>query len=59
MRGNMPNSKFKIESLVSRIKIYLIIIAILLIVLCFIEEKAIIPSIIFYIIVLNKMKPIW
>ena len=52
MRGNMPNSKFKIESLVSRIKIYLVIIAILLIVLCFIEEKAIIPSIIFYIIVI-------
>ena len=51
MRGNMPNNKFNIENLVSRIKIYLIIIAILLIILCVIERRAIIPSIILYLLV--------
>lgn len=48
----MPNNKFKIESLISRIKIYLVIIAILLIILCFFEVNAIVPSIIFYIVLL-------
>ena len=48
----MPNNKFNIENIVSRIKIYLIIIAILLVILCIFEEKAIVPSIILYILVI-------
>ena len=45
------NSKFRLEKLVSRIKIYLMIIAILLIILCVMDKRAIIPSIIAYILI--------
>lgn len=48
----MPNNKFKFESLVSRIKIYLVIIAILLVVLCCMNTKAIIPSIVIYVLII-------
>lgn len=48
----MPNNKFKMENLVSRIKIYLVIIAILLIVLCILETKMIIPAMILYILII-------
>ena len=45
------NSKFRLEKLVSRIKIYLVIIAILFIILCVMDKRAIIPSIIAYILI--------
>ena len=48
----MPNNKFKLENLVSRIKIYLVIIAILLIIICVMNKNAIIPSISAYILIL-------
>ena len=48
----MTKNKFGLEGLVSRVKIYLAIIAILLIVLCVLNTKAIIPSIIVYALVL-------
>ena len=49
----MPNNKFKIENLVSRVKIYLVIIAILLITLCIIKPVLIIPAIAFYIFIVS------
>ena len=47
----MPKEKFNLEKLVSRTKIYLIIIFVILLALCIIEPKAIIPSIIVFIFV--------
>lgn len=48
----MSKNKMNLDELISRIKVYLIIIAIILIVLSIIEPKAIIPSIVFYALVL-------
>ena len=48
----MSKNKMNLDELISRTKVYLIIIAIILIVLSIIEPKAIIPSIIFYALVL-------
>lgn len=47
----MPNNKNFFENMVSKTKIYLIIIAILLILLCSMNKKYIIPSIIIYILI--------
>ena len=47
----MPINKMNLDKLVSRTKIYLVVIAIILIVLSIIEPRAIIPSIILYILV--------
>ncbi len=47
----MPKEKLNLEKLVSRTKIYLIIIFIILLILCIMEPKAIIPSIIVFILV--------
>lgn len=44
----MSNNKFKIDNIISRIKIYLIVIAILLITLCIFKPVMIIPSIVIY-----------
>ena len=49
----MPINKMNLDKLVSRTKIYLVIIAIILIVLSIIEPKAIIPSIILYILIVG------
>lgn len=48
----MFKNKMNLDELISRTKVYLIIIAIILIVLSIIEPKAIIPSIVFYALVL-------
>ena len=48
----MSKNKMNLDELISRTKVYLIIIAIILIVLSIIEPKAIIPSIVFYALVL-------
>ena len=48
----MPSNKFKLENLVSRTKVYLVIIAILLIAICLLSKKAILPSIIAYILII-------
>ncbi len=48
----MSKSKMNLDELISRTKVYLIIIAIILIVLSIREPKAIIPSIVFYALVL-------
>lgn len=48
----MSKNKMNLDELISRTKVYLIIIAIILIVLSIIEPKAIIPSIVFYTLVL-------
>lgn len=45
----MPKTKLNLDKLISRTKIYLLIIAIILIILCVVEPKAIIPSILAYI----------
>ena len=47
----MPINKMNLDKLVSRTKIYLVVIAIILIALSIIEPRAIIPSIILYILV--------
>ena len=47
----MAKTKMNLDKLVSRTKIYLVIIAVILIILSIIEPKAIIPSILTYIIV--------
>lgn len=47
----MPKTKMNLDKLVSRTKIYLITIAIILIILSVIEPKAIIPSILTYIFI--------
>ena len=47
----MPKAKINLDKLISRTKIYLVIIAIILLILSIIEPKAIIPSIVTYIIV--------
>ena len=49
----MSNNKFKIDNLVSRIKIYLVIIAILLVIICIFQPKLIIPAIITYGLILT------
>ena len=49
----MPNKKLKvIDNLLSRTKIYLIIIAVLLVILCIYVQKLIFPSIILYALIL-------
>lgn len=48
----MSKNKMNLDELISRTKVYLIIIAIILIVLSIREPKAIIPSIVFYALVL-------
>ena len=48
----MSKNKMNLDELISRTKVYLIIIAIILIVLSIIEPRAIIPSIVFYALVL-------
>ena len=45
----MPKTKLNLDKLISRTKIYLVVIAIILIILCVVERKAIIPSILAYI----------
>lgn len=45
----MPKTKLNLDKLISRTKIYLLVIAIILIILCVVEPKAIIPSILAYI----------
>lgn len=45
----MPKTKLNLDKLISRTKIYLLVIAIILIILCVVEPKAIIPSILVYI----------
>ena len=47
----MPKNKLNLEKIISRTKIYLVIIAIILIILSIIEPRTIIPSIIAYIII--------
>ena len=47
----MPNNKNFFENIVSKTKIYLVIIAILLILLCIMNTKYIIPSIIIYVLI--------
>ena len=47
----MAKTKMNLDKLVSRTKIYLVIIAVILIILSIIEPKAIIPAILTYIIV--------
>ncbi len=47
----MSKNKMNLDELISRTKVYLIIIAIILIVLSIREPKAIIPSIVFYALV--------
>ena len=49
----MAKTKMNLDKLVSKTKIYLVIIAVILIILSIIEPKAIIPAILTYIIVLN------
>ena len=49
----MPNNKFNLEKLVSRTKVYLVIIAILLIAISLMNQKAIVPSIIIYILIIS------
>ena len=48
----MPENKKKLDHLVSRTKVYLIIIAVILIILSVLEYRAIIPSILLYILVI-------
>lgn len=45
----MPKTKLNLDKLISRTKIYLVVIAIILVILCVVEPKAIIPSILTYI----------
>lgn len=45
----MPKTKLNLDKLISRTKIYLEVIAIILVILCVVEPKAIIPSILAYI----------
>lgn len=45
----MPKTKLNLDKLISRTKIYLVVIAIILVILCVVEPKAIIPSILAYI----------
>ena len=47
----MPKNKMNLDKMISRTKIYLVIIAIILIILSIIEPIAIVPSIIFYILI--------
>lgn len=47
----MPKNKMNLDKIISRTKIYLVIIAIILIILSIIEPIAIVPSIIFYILI--------
>ncbi len=47
----MPKNKVNLDKLISKTKIYLIIIAIILVILSIIERRAIIPSIIVYILI--------
>ncbi len=48
----MPKNKRKLDKLISKTKIYLIIIGIILVILSAIEPKMIIPSVIFYILLI-------
>ena len=45
----MPKTKLNLDKLISRTKIYLVVIDIILVILCVVEPKAIIPSILAYI----------
>lgn len=45
----MPKTKLNLDKLISRTKIYLVVITIILVILCVVEPKAIIPSILAYI----------
>lgn len=45
----MPKTKLNLDKLILRTKIYLVVIAIILVILCVVEPKAIIPSILAYI----------
>ena len=45
----MPKTKLNLDKLISRTKIYLVVIAIILVILCVVQPKAIIPSILAYI----------
>ena len=45
----MPKTKLNLDKLISKTKIYLVVIAIILVILCVVEPKAIIPSILAYI----------
>lgn len=45
----MPKTKLNLDKLISRTKIYLVVISIILVILCVVEPKAIIPSILAYI----------
>lgn len=50
----MPNNNNQMfDGLISRTKIYLVVIAIILIIFCIFEPRAIIPSIVFYLLVLG------
>ena len=48
----MSNEKKTIEKLTSRVKIYLVIIALLFILICTYDIKWIIPSVILYILII-------
>ena len=48
----MSNNRKVLDKLISRTKIYLVIILILIIVLCILNTKLIVPSIIVYLVVL-------
>ena len=47
----MPKNRINLDKLISRTKIYLVVIAAILIVLCVLEPKAIIPSIITFVVI--------
>ena len=47
----MPKNKINFDRIISRIKIYLIIIAVILLILCIIQPLAIIPSIIAFVLI--------
>lgn len=49
----MPKNKINLDKLISKTKIYLIIIGLILVILSIIEPKMIIPSIIFYILLVG------
>ena len=48
----MPKEKLNLEKIVSKTKIYLVIIFVILLILCIIEPRAIIPSIITFSLVI-------
>ena len=52
----MPKTKLNLDKLISRTKIYLVVIAIILVILCVVEPKAIIPSILYGQIIREKQK---